>query len=86
MTLDELFDYIISQITPEEALRKFLEGSLLHYKKLKFNKGKGVHPLFIISMAAMDMNWQIAIEKNKEEIEGITIGTEEYMKRNLKKE
>ena len=79
MTLNELYVHITNQITSEEALKIFLEGSLIQYKKLKFDEGKEVHPLFIISMAAMDMNWQIAIEKDQDNIRGISTGTKEYM-------
>ena len=52
------------------------------YEKLKFEEGKEVHPLFIISMAAMDMDWQIAIPETKNEdddVQGMVIGTEEYI-------
>ncbi len=84
MNVDELYNHIVSQITPEEALKKMLESSLLTYEKLKFKKGKEVHPLFIISMAAMDLGWQIAIKKDKENIEGLTVGTKDYMNRQFK--
>lgn len=86
MTVDELYDHITSHMTPENALRKSLSSSLLSYEKLRFDKGEEVHPILIINMAALDLNWQIALESNKKNIEGLTIGTEEYMKRNLEEE
>ena len=79
MTVDELYEYITEYMTPEEALKKLLEGSLRSYEKLKFDKGEEVHPVFIISMVAMDMNWQIAFSNESEDIEGLVIGTKDYM-------
>jgi len=83
MTVKEFYDYITSQMTPEEALMKLLEGAVGQYEKLKFDpESQPVHPLMIISMAAMDMGWTIAIKAGKEdeEVPGLVIGTEEYMK------
>ena len=79
MTVQELYDYITNEMTPEEALKKLLEGSLLNYEKLKFDKGEEVHPIIIVANAAMDMGWEIAIENNQDEVRGIIIGTEKYM-------
>ena len=82
MNVRELQEFILTQMTAEEALIKLLEGHVLTYEKLKFEEGKEVHPLFIISMAAMDMDWQIAIPETKNEdddVQGMVIGTEEYI-------
>jgi len=79
MNSQELYDYITSQLTPEEALKKMLESSLINYKELKFKKGKEIHPLILISIASLEMGWQIAVEKDKENVRGISIGTKEYM-------
>lgn len=83
ITVQALYDHIVSQITPEAALKKLLESSLIEYEKLKFDKetGKSVHPVIIISMATMDLGWHFIVEKDRENIEGLIIGTEEYMKR-----
>ena len=80
MTVQELYDYTTSQMSPGEALKKLLEGNILNYKKLKFNKGEEIHPLILIADAAFDMGWDIAIEKDKEDVRGVCVGTEEYMK------
>jgi hypothetical protein len=86
ITVKELYDHITSQITPEVALMRLLESSLITYEKLKFDEnGKAVHPLIIISMATMDMGWNFMVESDRENIEGLVIGTEEYMKRVLPK-
>jgi hypothetical protein len=81
MTSNELYDYIIQHMTAEQALKKLLESSLLNYQKLKFNEGEEIHPIILITMAAMDLNWQLAVKnKDDEDIQGISVGTEEYLK------
>jgi len=82
MNPKEFYDYITKQMTAEEALMKLLEGHVVNYEKLKFEDGEEIHPVMVISLAAMDLGWQIAIEKNQGEVDGIMIGTNEYMKRN----
>lgn len=88
MTPKELMDYILTQMTAEQALLKLLESGLLQYDKLKFEEGKEVHPLIIISMAAMDLGWHFVLEKGDkhEQVRGLSVGTDEYMKDFLKKE
>ena len=85
MTVDAFYDYITKHLTPEEALKRLLTSSLHSYDKLRFEQGEEVHPLFIMSMAAMEMGWLIAVEKRDPdaEVEGIACGTEEYLNRNL---
>lgn len=80
MTTQEFYNYITQYMTPEEALMKLLQSSLISYEKLKFDKGQEAHPVFIITMAAMDMGWQFAIEPNQPNVRGMVIGTDEYMK------
>jgi len=83
MTVKEFYDYITSQMTPEQALMKLLEGAAGQYEKLKFDpEGQPVHPLFIASMAALDMGWDFAFkaEDDNDEVSGLVMGTEEYMK------
>ena len=81
MTVKEFYDYITMEMTPEQALMKLLEGSLIQYEHLKFDsKSKQVHPTLIISMAAMDMGWNFCLEKTQPNIRGMVVGTEEYMK------
>ena len=85
MNVKELYDHITKHLTPEEALMKLLEGSLVQYEHLKFDdKKEPVHPLLIITMAALDMGWQLAIEKDMDknddkDVRGLAVGTEEYM-------
>lgn len=85
MNLQELYDYITSQLTPEEALKRSLEAGLINYKELKFKKGKEIHPLLLISIAALEMGWQIAVEKDKKDVRGISVGTKKYMDNLFKK-
>ena len=80
MKSKELYDHIVKHLTPEEALMKLLEGSLIQYEKLKFDsQEKAVHPVLIMSMAAMDMGWQMAIEKGEGNVRGMAVGTQEYL-------
>ena len=80
MTVNELYDHIIIYMTPEEALKKFLSGSLIQYEKLKFDsQEQAVHPLFIITAAAMDLGWNLAVEKRDGDVRGLAVGTEEYL-------
>lgn len=89
MTLDQLYDHITSQMTPEVALKRMLGSQLEVYENLKnvrpdeIEDGATVNPLFIITAAAMDLGWNLAIEKGDEgfDVEGLTVGTEAYMKR-----
>ncbi len=81
MKVKELYNHITSRMTPEEALMKLLEGGLIQYEKLKFDaQGEPVHPIIIISMASMDMGWQMAVEQKEGNMRGISVGTEDYMK------
>jgi hypothetical protein len=82
MTVKELYDYITSKMTPEEALIKLLEGANSQYEKLKFDaEGVPVHPLLVATMAAMDMGWDIAVKGEEDnDVIGLVMGTEEYMK------
>jgi len=88
LTVQKFYDFITEQMTPEQALKKLLESSLIQYEHLKFDKKDNpVHPLFIITMAALDMNWGIALEKGKEDdnVNGLVLGTKKYIKKILKK-
>lgn len=88
MKSDDLYNFITKHMTPEEALKKLLQSSLANYQNLKFEKGKEVHPIMIITFAAWDLGWEMtAVEKKdeKEEVDGLAVGTKEYMERIFKK-
>lgn len=76
----ELYDIITQYMTPEQALLKLLEGHVLTYEKLKFNEGEEIHPMMLVSMAAMDMGWNICFKNpdEDEEVDGMVIGTDDY--------
>lgn len=80
MTVKELYDKIVGNMSAEEALMKLLEGHVITYEKLKFNEGEEIHPVMLISMAAMEMGWEIALPygDDDDDVIGITVGTEEY--------
>lgn len=84
MTTKQFYDYITKRLTPEQALMKLLEGSLIKYEKLKFDEENFVHPVFIIAMASMDMGWDICFESDYEDIRGLTVGTKEYIQETIK--
>jgi hypothetical protein len=85
MNTQELYDYITEHMTAEEALKKLLEGHIRTYEHLKFKEGEEVHPIMIASMAALDMGWQLAIPdgRDDEEVQGMMIGTPEYIEEQL---
>lgn len=83
MTALQFRDYILTQMSAEEALLKLLQGPLGVYDKLKFPEGsEPVHPIIIIANAAMDLGWDFVIEKGDAEMEmrGLTVGSREFMK------
>lgn len=84
ITLEELYNLIASQMTPEVGLKRLLASALLTYEKLKFpSQEEAVHPVIIISMAAMDMGWGFIIENAEDQINvrGLVVGDEDYMKK-----
>lgn len=84
MTPTQLRDYILTQMSAEDALLKLLQSPLMQYNKLKFDEGNEVHPLIIIANAAMDLGWDFLLEKNQKDVRGLIVGTNEYLKENYK--
>lgn len=89
MTAKEFYDYITKHMTPEQALLKLLEGQVMEYEHLKFSSEESaIHPLLLITMAAMEMDWVIAITNTDDNLEsdvqGLVLGTEEYVDNVLK--
>ncbi len=90
MTAKEFYDYITKRMTPEQALLKLLEGQCMEYKKLKFSQDKNaIHPMLLIAMAAMEMDWELAIPNPDNDpdaiVEGMIVGTSEYIDEVLRK-
>jgi len=85
MKVQEFYDHITKHMSAEEALLKLLEGHLRTYEHLKFNEGEEIHPIMVASMAALDMNWNLAIPdgSDDEEVQGMMIGTEAYLDERL---
>ena len=84
ITVEELYNHITKVMTPEAALKRLLESSLLTYEKLKFPEGdQPVHPLIIMTLAAMDMGWNFLVPNgpDDEEVNGLIVGTSEYVDR-----
>ena len=82
-TTEELYKFITSKMSPEEALMKLLESASIQYEKLKFDKHP-VHPVMIVTFAAYDMGWNLVIERGKKDVEGMMIRTSDFIERNLK--
>lgn len=86
VTAQDLYDHILKYMTAEEALLKLLTSSLIQYEHLKFKEdGTPVHPIFILSAAALDMGWGMALKKGApdDEIEGFLVGSEEFLKETI---
>ena len=90
MSAKELYNYILQHMTAEKALLMLLEGQLMEYKEIeiKFKDDIAIHPILLISIAAAEMNWQLAIPNSNpdDEVIGITVGTKEYMENVFGKE
>lgn len=82
MKVKKLYEHITKHMSVEDALMKLLEGQVMNYKHLKFCKDKEIHPILLVSMAALDMGWNIAIDgKDDDDVIGISIGTNEYLEK-----
>lgn len=86
-TVKQLYDFIVSKMSPEEALMKLLASSIMKYEHLKITDDeKKVHPEVIIAMAALDLGWDLVVEENTPSghVEGLMVGTRDYIDRTLK--
>lgn len=84
MKVDEFYEHIVQYMTPEEALKKLLATSVEQYTELskylpEAMKDQGGSPYFIIAFAAIELGWQLAVEKDQKNIRGLMVGTPEYM-------
>jgi len=88
ITILELYDHILKHMTAEQALMNLLKGHLIEYEKLKFSQeGEEIHPIMLITMAAIDMGWNMAVpnpEDPEAEVIGMIVGTTEYIDSVLK--
>jgi len=80
-TVEQLYGFITQNMTPEQALIKLLEGQIKNYEVLKFNEGEEIHPLILISSAALEMGWSLAIPdgNDDDDVIGMSVGTENYL-------
>jgi len=83
LDVGKLYAYITKHMTAEEALTILLKGKTVEYNVLRFTKDNEIHPLMLIVMAANEMGWNIALknydDNADEDVEGIIVGTEEYL-------
>lgn len=81
MTVQELYDYITSQITPEEALKRLLSLAVTQYKELRLSGENGGHPETIMSAAAFELGWHIGFRTEgdpEETLSGMILGTTDF--------
>lgn len=82
ITPAKLMEYILTQMTAEQALLKLLQGSLIEYEKLKFDSPeKSIHPVVVMSMAAMELGWDFVIDKTDPDINGMAVGTTAWLEK-----
>ena len=79
MTVQQVYDHITKQISPEEALKRILQGTIPQYQKLRAVAGEDGYPEAIIACAAFELGWEIAVEGDKEDLRGLSVGTAEYL-------
>ena len=80
MTPKKLMEYILTQMTAEQALLKLLESSLIKYEKLKFDGPENtIHPIIVMTMAAMEMGWNFVIRPDDKDVNGMVTGTQEFV-------
>jgi hypothetical protein len=91
MTVKEKVSEILKNNRPEEVLSTIMKNPVIEtYIVGAFDpKNKDLkihHPLAIIAEGAEVMGWVIAVEQSnpEDEIRGLAIGTEEYLKKLLK--
>ena len=81
-------DFILTKMDAKEALTKLIATNTHHYEKLKLEKQEDnpemVSPYFILVAAAMDLGWDLAIEKNHPTIRGISVVLRTILKIYLK--
>lgn len=85
--LQELYDYVINTYgSPEQALKAILYHNMDGYEDLKKELSENRvdvelegHPLVIITMASFELGWDIAVEGQKENVRGLSVGTSEYI-------
>lgn len=87
MTAKELKDHILQYMTADEVLEKLLVNVVIQYDEIckvgsytPKEKGESFNPLFIIVAAATDMGWGIAVSKEPT-VNGLVVGTEEYLRK-----
>jgi len=89
MTSDELADYILTQMSAEDALRKLLSAQMLSAGKIMYQTSEielsdGMRPYALIMIAAKLLGWDVAFESDQENMRGMAIGTKEYLKECIK--
>lgn len=93
INVKDFIAYILKHMTAEQALEKLLRLQTDQYDKIKLGQpivpkvGDQINPLMILACAAMDLGWDMCLEKQSDEsknVEGIACGTKEWLDRMIK--
>lgn len=87
MDVKEFKEYILTQMTADEALERLLATTVQQFENLKANinvegqNHESASPYLIIINAAMDLGWDFATESPgvSPKVRGIIVGTPEYL-------
>jgi len=79
MDIKKLYEEITKEMDAEHALMKLLEAHEITYENLGIENGEKIHPIEIITMAALDMGWSVVAHNDGDDIKGMTVGTETYV-------
>lgn len=80
MKVQELYDHIVQHMTPEDALKRLLATSVEVVENANLEDPNSRHsPYFTIVACATQLGWGFAIESDAETLQGLVIGTPEYI-------
>jgi len=83
MTVEELYDKITKNTTPEHALMNLLKVHLVEYNKMKYDDNDNeIHPIIIISTACLELNWNMVVintDNDNDELNAMIIGNENFI-------
>lgn len=89
MKADKLADYILQHMDADTALRRLLKTTTDQVAKLMLGapiepgENGVISPLHILVCAAMDLGWNMAVEKSapNDQVRGLVVGTKEYVEK-----
>lgn len=87
MKLQEVYEYMLTHYgSAEQALKAVIYHNLDSYDKMKeaakaeaSHEELEGHPLMVITMSALELGWDIAVESGQPHVRGLTMGTPAYL-------